>query len=432
MIKVAVIGGGSTYTPELIQGFLARRGRLPVGEVWLVDPDPDRLAVVGGLTARMVAAAGGPFRVVLTGDRRAAISGADYVVTQLRVGRMAAREGDEQLGRRHGLVGQETTGVGGFAKALRTVPVILEIAAEIAAEAPAALLVNFTNPAGLVTEALFRHAPQVRAVGVCNGPPHLQMEILAALADGGPAIDPERSALETLGLNHLGWYRGFRLDGRDLWPEVMDRWIRRMRETPDPAWDPDLLAALGMIPNSYLRYFYDTARVVDEQAGSPTRASTVMAIEAELLRDYADPDRVAPPATLMQRGGAYYSTVATQLIDAHHNGRGTTHIVNVRHAGAVPGWDPSWVLELPARVDRDGIHPIPTEPLPAVVAGLLHHVKAYELLAVEAAVHGDPRVALQALIAHPLGPSMRRAEALLEDLLQTNATYLPRFRTPAP
>lgn len=427
-MKIAVIGGGSTYTPELVQGFLERRASLPVSELWLMDLAPERLEVVGALAQRMVAAHPDPFRVVLTTDRRAAITGAAYVITQLRVGQMAAREGDEQLGRRHGLVGQETTGVGGFAKALRTIPVILDVAADIRDHAPGALLVNFTNPAGLVTEALFRHAPDVLAVGVCNGPIHTHMDILEALAEpGGEPIAHARGELDTLGLNHLGWYRGFRLDGRDVWPQVLECWIARMRAAPDPQWDPRLIETLGMIPNSYLQYFYDTVRKVAHQAETPTRAATVMGIEAELLRDYADPARTEPPPGLLQRGGAYYSTVATQLIDAHHNDRGETHIVNVRHGGAIPGWDPAWVLEMPARVDRSGIHPLPAEPLPPVVSGLLHAVKAYELLAVQAAVAGDRQAAWQALLAHPLGPSMRDTQALLDDLLTTNRASLPRF-----
>lgn len=426
-MRIAVIGGGSTYTPELVQGFLDRRDRLPLTELWLVDLSAERLAVVGSLAQRMVAANGAPFRVMLTTDRREAIAGASYVITQLRVGQMAARRGDEELGRRHGLVGQETTGVGGFAKALRTIPVVLDIARDIRELAPGALLVNFTNPAGLVTEALFRHAPQVAAVGVCNGPIHLHMDILEAFSEDGSPIAHERGELDTLGLNHLGWYRGFRLDGREIWPEVMDRWIARMRVADDPQWDPRLLEALGMIPNTYLQYFYDTAGRVAAQATTPTRAEVVMGIEEGLLRDYADPARTAPPDGLLQRGGAWYSTVATQLITSHHNDLGETHIVNVRHAGAVAGWDPSWVLEMPARVGRSGIVPIPAAPLPPVAAGLLHHVKSYELLTVEAAVTGDRDAAFRALVANPLGPSMHRAEAVLDDLLAVNRAHLPRF-----
>jgi 6-phospho-beta-glucosidase len=427
-MKVAVIGGGSTYTPELVSGFLLRRGTLPVRELWLMDTDRDRLEVVGSLAKRMVHGKGDPFAVVLSSDRRESIRGASYVITQFRVGQMRARREDEQLGRRHGLVGQETTGVGGFAKALRTIPVILSIAADVRELAPAALLVNFTNPAGLITEALNRHAPDVSAVGVCNGPIHMHMDILAELSGvRGESIAHERGELATLGLNHLGWYRGFTLDGRDVWPEVLDRWIERMRSMEDPVWDPRFIETLGVIPNSYLRYFYDTASRIEEQRTAPSRSEVVMEIEAELLRDYRDPSRSEPPEGLMQRGGAYYSTVATQLLAAHHNDLGETHIVNARHGGQVSSWDPSWVLEMPARVDRSGIHPLPADPLAPPLAGLMLQVKLYELLTVEAAVSGDRDLAYQALITNPLGPTPRRAEAVLDDVLETHRQYLPGF-----
>jgi 6-phospho-beta-glucosidase len=428
-MKVAVIGGGSTYTPELVDGFLDRRAVLPVRELCLMDTAPARLQVVGGLARRMVARRGQPFEVTLTTDRRDAIRGADYVITQLRVGQMGARLDDERLGRRHGLVGQETTGVGGLAKALRTVPVILSVAADMRELAPGALLVNFTNPAGLVTEALRRHAPDVPAVGVCNGPIHMRMDIMEALAARrGEPLASERGSLDTLGLNHLGWYRGFTLDGVDVWPEVLGIWLERMREEDEPAWDPRLIESLGVIPNAYLRYFYDTARTLAEQEVAPPRAEVVMDIEAELLREYGDPAREEPPPGLLLRGGAWYSTVATQLINAHHNDLGETHIVNVRHGGAVAGWDPSWVLEMPARIDRAGIHPLPAQPLPPALLGLMVHVKMYELLAVEAAVGGDPDAAYQALIAHPLGPSPRHAQAVLHDLMESNRQHLPWAR----
>ena len=427
-MKVAVIGGGSTYTPELVSGLLDRRAVLPVRELWLMDTAPDRLAVVGSLAKRMVRAQGDPFDVVLTTDRRDAIRGASYVITQLRVGQMRARLADENLGRRHGLIGQETTGVGGFAKALRTIPVILGIAADIRELAPSALLVNFTNPAGLVTEALNRHAADVLAVGVCNGPIHMHMDILAELSSlAGEPIAPERGRLETLGLNHLGWYRGFTLDGRDVWPDVMAAWIKRAGSTDNPAWDPRFLETMNVIPNSYLQYFYDTPRKLLEQTESPSRAEIVMAIEGDLLRDYADPARVGPPPGLMKRGGAYYSTVATQLLSAHHNDLGETHIVNVRHGSAVAPWDPSWVLEMPARVDRLGIHPLPADPLPAALYALMVQVQMYELLTVDAAVTGNRDVAYQALITNPLGPRPHRAQALLGELLETNRPHLPQF-----
>ena len=428
-MKIAVIGGGSTYTPELVNGFLARVDRLPLQELWLMDIDPERLAIVGGFAQRMVEAKGAPFRVVLSGDQRASISGASYVVTQLRVGMMPARRGDEYLGQRHGLIGQETTGVGGMAKALRTIPVILDIARDIRETAPGALLANFTNPAGLVTEALTRYAPDVPAVGVCNVGITAKMNLLDELERlTGQRVEPERAQLNTLGLNHLTWHRGFTVDGEEVWPRIMEAAVARARAEEHPEWDPATLESLRMIPNYYLQYFYYTGHKLAEQTlWPPSRAEQVMAIEEDLLREYADPALTAPPADLMKRGGAYYSTLATQLIDSHANNLGQVHVVNTRNDGAVAGWPADWVLELPARVDAAGIHPLPAAPLSPAVFGLVAQVKMYELLTVEAAVHGDRRAAYQALLAHPLGPAADHVAAVLDDLLATNREWLPQF-----
>jgi 6-phospho-beta-glucosidase len=429
-MKVAVIGGGSTYTPELVNGFLTRLGSFPVTELWLMDIDAERLKVVGGFAQRMVEHKGAPFKVVLTGNQREAVKGAAYVTTQLRVGQMPARRADEYLGRRHGLIGQETTGVGGMAKALRTIPVILKIAQDMKELAePGATLVNFTNPAGLNTEALFRYAPDVPAVGVCNVPITTKMSLLAGVEKQlGQKIDPARAELKTLGLNHLTWHRGFTLDGEDLWPRVMENFIAGLKAEEHPEWDVRTIESLRLMPNYYLRYFYYTAaKIAAQQKWPPSRAEEVMEIEKGLLRDYADPALREPPADLMKRGGAYYSTVATQLLNAHYNNLGETHVVNVRHNGAIPGWPADWVLEMPARVDRAGIHPLPAEPLPPACFGLIAQVKAYELLTVEAAVHGDRDAAYQALLTHPLGPSADKVQVVLDDLLETHKAYLPQF-----
>lgn len=428
-MKIAVIGGGSTYTPELVNGFIERMKTLPVSELWLMDIDADRLAVVGSFAQRMVKAKGNPFKVELSRDQRAAVRGASYVTTQLRVGGMQARKADEYLGLRHGLVGQETTGVGGMAKALRTIPVILQVARDMRELAPGALLANFTNPSGLVTEALARHVPEVTAVGVCNTPFHMKMDTLAGLEKSlGQALAPERAELNTLGLNHLSWHRGFKLDGEELWPRVMAGYIEHVRAQAVPEVAPELLEALRMVPSYYLQYFYSTAHKLAEQAHwPPSRAETVMEIEAGLLRDYANPLLTEPPADLMKRGGAYYSTVATQLLNAHHNNLGETHIVNTRHNGAIAGWPADWVLELPCKVDRQGVHALPAEPLPPACFGLLAQVKMYELLTVEAAVRGDRAAAYQALITNPLGPQPAQAAAVLEDMLQTHRAHLPQF-----
>ncbi len=297
----------------------------------------------------MVAAAGAPFKVVLTTDQREAIRGASYVTTQLRVGGMQARREDEYLGKRHGLIGQETTGVGGMAKALRTIPVILSIARDMAELAPGAPLVNFTNPAGLVTEALARYLPEVPAVGVCNVPITTRMRMVEVLERRtGRKLDPAKAQLDTLGLNHLSWHRGFTYEGEDFWPEIFAGYLAELRADPHPAFEPRLVEILGMMPNYYLSYYYTTDHKLAEQAQwPPSRAEQVMAIEADLLREYADPGRSEPPPDLMKRGGAYYSTLATQLLNAHYNDLGETHVVNAPQRGAVAGWPADWVLEMP-------------------------------------------------------------------------------------
>jgi 6-phospho-beta-glucosidase len=429
MLKVAVIEGGSTYTPELVKGFLDRVEQFPLDELWLMDIDSARLEVVGGFARRMVENKGAPFKVVLSIDQREAVRGAAYVTTQLRVGHMEARRNDEYLGLRHGLIGQETTGIGGMAKAMRTIPVILKIASDMRELAPGALLVNFTNPAGLVTEALYRTIPEVPAVGVCNVPITAKMMILEGLSKGlGEDIPPERAALKTLGLNHLSWHNGFTVDGEDVWPQVITGFISELKASDEPEWDPHLIEMLRMIPNYYLNYYYETShKLAEQQQWPPSRAEAVIAVEKELLEQYADPALVDPPADLMKRGGAYYSTVATQLLNAHYNDLGETHIVNLRHNGAVPGWPEDWVLEMPARVGRDGIQPLPAEPLPPAAIGLIAQVKSFEILTVQAALNGDREAAYMALLAHPLGPEAHKAQAVLDDLLETNKEYLPQF-----
>ena len=424
------MGGGSTYTPELVNGFLARIEQFPLTELWLVDIDEARLAVVGGFAQRMVAAKDAPFEVILSTDQRTAVTNATYVTTQLRVGQMQARREDEYLGLRHGLIGQETTGIGGMAKALRTIPVILSIARDMQEVAqPGAMLVNFTNPAGLVTEALSRYAPEVPSVGVCNVPITAKMKILDLLELAiGKRFAPDQAELQTLGLNHLSWHRGFTVDGEEVWPHVIRQFLAKLRADDEPEWDPALIDVLQMIPNYYLQYFYSTPKKMKEQdKWPPSRAEEVMAIEDGLLAQYADPQLSEPPADLMKRGGAWYSTVATQLLNAHYNDLGETHVVNIPHRGAVAGWPADWVLEMPAIVRRDGLQPLPAPPLPSAQFGLLAQVKAYELLTVEAAVHGDRKAAYEALLAHPLGPPVERLQAVLDDMLAVHRPYLPQF-----
>jgi 6-phospho-beta-glucosidase len=426
-MKIAVIGGGSTYTPELINGFIERMSQLPLKELWLMDISRERLEVVGGFAQRMVQAKGSPFEVHLTDNQAEAVQGASYVITQLRVGGLRARREDEYLGRKHGLVGQETTGIGGMGKALRTIPVVLKIAEDMRRLAPGAVLVNFTNPSGLVTEAVCRYAPDVTTVGVCNGPFGMKMGFLNFLKNHG-RFDGDFDAVQAdiIGLNHLSWCRSLKYNGRELWDEYLDLYLAQ--EDSALAWNRRMLEVTRMVPSGYLGYFYDTAnKLAAQQKWPPSRAETVMEVEAELLRQYAELDRTEPPPGLMKRGGAYYSTVATQIINTHYNDLGEIHIANIRQRGAVAAWPADWVLEMPCRIDRAGFHPQSSEPLPPACFGLLAAVKMYELLTVEAAVHGDRKAAYEAMLVHPIGPKLPEVQAVLDDVLETHRAYLPQF-----
>ena len=425
-MKVTVIGGGSTYTPELVNGFLTRFDEFPIDELWLVDIDPDRLDIVGGFTRRLSNAKSNPFEILLTTDRIQGITNADYVITQFRVGMMEARKEDEYLAKRHSLIGQETTGIGGMAKALRTIPVILEIADEIKQFGPDAILVNFTNPAGIITEALSRHAPTTTSVGVCNVAVNTKMSMIEAVElHTGREIKPETAFLDSLGLNHLTWHRGFTADGLDLWPVVMETFLDNLRNDPRAVFDPKTIECLGMVPNYYLEYYYYTdVKLRAQDQWPPSRAEEVMVIEDKLLKLYSDPDLTEVPEELMERGGAYYSTMATQLLSAHWNDSDEIHIVNVPNNGSVKEWPFDWVLEIPCRVNSTGIQPLKTNPLPDPCFGLIAQVKAFEILTVEAAVHNNRTAAYQALLAHPLGPNADKIDDLLNDLIEVNKQWI--------
>ena len=431
-MKVTVIGGGSTYTPELINGFIEKIDSFPLDELWLMDIDPERLTVVGEFVQRILHAKNDLFKVILSSDQREAIRGASYVITQFRVGKMQARREDEYLGKRHGLIGQETTGIGGMAKALRTIPVVLNIAKDIAEVAPQALLINFTNPSGLITEALFRYAPEVQKVGVCNAAINFKMEVLKEWERiSGESYTLQQTFLDTLGLNHLSWHRGFKVGGKDIWPQIIQNYLQKPKaefKSDDLVWNSKLIQSLNMIPNYYLEYYYQTdQKLAAQDQWPPSRAEEVLVVEKELLDEYADPNNFSIPKNIMLRGGAYYSTLATKVVNSHYQNLGEIHEVNVPHRGAVRGYPNEWVLEMPCKIDRSGIHPLPAEPLPAACYGLLAAVKAYEELTVEAAVHGNYDAAYQALLVHPLGPSADKIEEVLDDLLLTNKDFLQRF-----
>jgi 6-phospho-beta-glucosidase len=424
-MKVAVVGGGSTYTPELVEGLLSRREVLGLTEIFLVDTDEDRLEVLGPLAARMAAREAGGVEVRWGADRREGMAGATFVVSQIRVGGMAARERDEQLGREFGLIGQETVGVGGFANALRTIPVALDIAADLAEVSPGATLLNFTNPAGLVTEALCRHGA-VPAIGLCNVPWSVKAQVANALRVAEASV-----TMDYVGLNHLSWVRGVAVDGADRTAEVLSglRALVERRGSTDgaPDWTPESIGVLGAIPNHYLLYYYETDAWLRYQAAHPTRASEVVAIEDALLAQYADPDLDRKPPELSQRGGAYYSEAAAALMADLVADAGTVHVVNSPNRGAIPGLDDDVVVEVSATVGARGVRPLPVAPLRPDVDALIRTMKDVELLTVTAAVDGDDDAAMRALVTNPLGPSMSQAPAVWARLREMNAGLLGRL-----
>ena len=419
-VKVAVVGGGSTYTPELIEGLANRASRLPIDELVLLDIDRERLDILGGLARRMLDKLEWRGRLATTESADEAVEGADFVLVQLRVGGQAARLVDETLPPRFGTIGQETTGAGGFAKALRTVPVVLSLAELVARRAaPGAWIVDFTNPVGIVTQALLDDGH--RAIGLCNVAIGLQRRMAARFG-----VEPERVQLEHVGLNHLTWERRVCVDSVDRLPELLADGAEDI--AAEVGMPPELVLALGAIPSYYLRYYYLFDVVLQDQlADGRVRANDVIDIERRLLEMYRDPALDEKPALLSDRGGAYYSEAAAQLMASLHDGAGDVQVVDTVNDGALPDLPAGAVVEVPARIDRDGAHPLPLEPLAPELRGLVQQAKAYEELAVSAATSGDRRIALDALLANPLVGRWEMAHPLLDALLEANRSHLPRF-----
>jgi 6-phospho-beta-glucosidase len=423
-MKLAVIGAGSTYTPELVSGLSRERARIGVDELVLHDVDRERLGVVGGLAQRMLSRQGYEGRLELTQDLDRALGGADFVLVQIRVGGQEARLGDETVPLACGCIGQETTGAGGFAKALRTVPVVLEIAERVRAlAAPDAWIVDFTNPVGIVTRALLDDGH--RTVGLCNVAIGFQ-RTFARLLDVAPA----RILVDQVGLNHLTWVRAVRLDERDVLPELLDEHGDRL--AGDIELPRRLLDELGAVPSYYLRYFYAHDQVLAEQREEQPRAARVAEIESELLELYRDPTLTEKPALLEQRGGAFYSEAAVGLVSSLLGDAGDVHVVDVRNAGTLAGLADDDVVEVPAKVSRAGIEPLPQAPLAPELLGLVQHVAAYERLVAQAAVSGDVDAARKALLTHPLIGQYEITSQLLERLLERGAEHLPQFPHEAP
>jgi 6-phospho-beta-glucosidase len=404
-MKVAVVGGGSTYTPELVSGLT----RLDVDEFVLEDVDADRRKIVGGMARRMLARQGFAGRLEVTGDLDTAVDGADFVLIQIRVGGQDARLRDETVPLACGCIGQETTGAGGFAKAMRTVPVILEIAERVRALAsPDAWIVDFTNPVGIVTRALLDGGH--RAVGLCNVAIGFQRQFAAWLE-----VDPARVVVDQVGLNHLTWVRRVLLDEEDVLPSLL---AQRGDELAEEIELPRrLLDELGAVPSYYLRYFYAHDAVLREQLDGEPRAAVVRTIERSLLDLYRDPAVDERPELLMQRGGAYYSEAALGLIASLVTNDGAVHEVDVRNGATLAGLADDDVVEVPARVGRDGPEPLPQPPLAPELLGLVQHVAAYERLTVRAALSRDPVDARKALLAHPLIGQVELVDGLLDRLV---------------
>ncbi|AWW39538.1 6-phospho-beta-glucosidase [Streptomyces cadmiisoli] len=419
-MKLTVVGGGSTYTPELVDGFARLRDTLPVEELVLVDPATDRLDLVGGLARRIFARQGHDGKVVTTSDLDAGVEGADAVLLQLRVGGQAAREQDETWPLECGCIGQETTGAGGLAKALRTVPVVLDIAERVRRANPDAWIIDFTNPVGIVTRALLGAGH--KAVGLCNVAIGFQRKF-AALLDVAPAD----VHLDHVGLNHLTWETGVRLggpDGEDLLPGLLAEHgdaIAADVRLPRP-----LLDRLGVVPSYYLRYFYAHDEVVREQRTKPSRAAEVAAMERELLRMYGDPALDEKPELLGKRGGAFYSEAAVDLAAALLSGTGSPYqVVNTLNRGTLPFLPDDAVIEVQAAVGAGGgPAPLPVAPVDPLYAGLMAAVTAYEDLALEAALRGGRDRVLRALLAHPLIGQYEYADTLTDQLIAHNREHL--------
>src|SRR4051812_16445203 len=416
-VKVAVVGGGSTYTPELADGIARLRNQIDVDEMVLCDPDTTRLEPVAAVSERIMRRHGWPGSLTATSDLGAAVDGADFVLLQLRIGGQAARHVDETIPLRCGCVGQETTGAGGFAKALRTVPVVLDIADEVRRRAASdAWIIDFTNPVGIVTRSLLDHGH--RAIGLCNVAIGFQRLFAAWLG-----VDALAVRLGHAGLNHLTWIRSVEVGGEDVLPLLIEEHGQELAARVDMPLR--LLHSLGAIPSYYLRYFYEHDVVVAEQRGQRTRAEEVLDIERELLEIYRDPTVDTKPELLMRRGGAFYSEAAVQLLASLWNDTGDMQVVDVRNNGALPELPDDAVVEVPCAVHRAGATPAVSSGLHRATSGLVGAVAAYERLAAHAAITGDRETAFLALLAHPLIGQIEPAEQLLDDILVENAAHLP-------
>ncbi|MCR8643090.1 6-phospho-beta-glucosidase [Paenibacillus sp. N1-5-1-14] len=427
-LKLVVIGGGSSYTPELIEGLIKNHEQLPIGEVWLVDiPQGEhKLNIVGNLAKRMVEKSGLPIRVELTLDRRKALPGADFVSTQMRVGLLEARAWDEAIPLKYGVIGQETTGPGGMMKALRTIPVLLDVCRDMEELCPDAWMLNFTNPAGMVTEAINKHS-KIKSIGLCNSPVGVYKWVSKQYE-----VPTEQVYAEFVGLNHLHWVTQVNVNGESKLEELLQGGESySAKNVPGMDWNPNFIQALGAIPTYYLKYFYFTPEMLAELQESAqkegSRAEVVKRVEDELFELYKDPDLNVKPAQLEKRGGAFYSEAAVNLMCSLYNDKRDIHTLNVSNGSILPFLPEDASIEVNCIVTKQGPIPIAVTNIPPAAPGLILAVKTYESLAIEAAVTGDRGIALQAMACNPLVPSVNVAEKMLDEMLEQNKAYLPKF-----
>lgn len=418
-MKIAIIGAGSSYTPEIIEELVKLKERLPVTCLAFMDIDEQRLEIMSGFCKRFMQHLGHSIPIEADTDRRKAIEGSRFVLTQIRVGGNAQRVLDEKIPLKYGVIGQETTGPGGMFKALRTIPVILEIARDIESYAPDAWMVNYTNPTGLVAEAVNKHT-HVTVAGLCAGaffPRHAVQHALKAPS--------ESIYYDYFGLNHLNYGYNLRVNGRLLNDE---EWDQVAQTATWGSVDPELIRLMRVIPSPYLQYYFHHKRCVKQAKEKPlTRGETVQKIEEEVFRAYADPAQHTKPEALTKRGGGGYSEIALSVMEAAYRNQDRIIIINVPNRGAVSGMPDEAVLEIPCLVNASGIFPIRQPEVPQVMWGLISAVKIYEQYAVEAAVSGNRETALLALMAHPLVGEYETARLLLEEMLLANQAFLPQF-----
>lgn len=434
-IKIVTIGGGSSYTPELVEGFIKRYDKLPVRELWLVDIEEGRykLETVGALAKRMVEKAGVPMKVILSYDRREALKDADFVTTQMRVGLLDARIKDERIPLSHGMIGQETNGAAGMFKAFRTIPVILDIVKDMQELCPDAWMINFTNPAGIITEAVLRYTDFRKVIGLCNVPINM-VNGFARLLN----VEPERVTMELSGVNHHIFATDIFVDGQSRLEEILEIYQHispedaiSMKNFATLPFSEGFIRGLHCIPCPYHNYYFFTKEQLEEELKEfdegRVRGEVVKRVEDELFKLYENPDLDVKPTQLEQRGGARYSDAACSLICSLYNDTGDIQYVNVRNNGAISNLPADSAVEIACIITGGGPKPIAVGELKPQINGTIQTIKTFERLVCEAAVTGNRDLAVTALNMNPLCPSDELANVVVDELMEAHKKYLPQF-----